>query len=315
MKIAVFGQAAFGKDVSVAASDAGHEIVGVYAPPEGRRPDPLAEEAVARGWQLFRHRRFRSKGRAIPERVDEHRALGAELNLMPFATVFLPSEILDAPEHGSLCFHPSLLPAYRGGAALAWQIILGAEKTGVTVFRPDEGVDTGPIVIQLEAGVISPKETAASLYFDKLYPLGVRAMMQAVASVADGTTRFTAQTELGASFQGLVGEPESRIDWSLSGAAVDRLIRGCDPQPGAHTRLAEQTLRLFGSDFTPGPGSPAASGEEPSDGAPGTILAVEDGRLIIAVVGGRISLAKGKLADGKKVAARELPVAAGTQLG
>lgn len=311
MKIAVFGQAAFGKDVTVSVAAAGHEIVAVYAPPEGKRPDPLAEEATARGWPLFRHRRFRSQGRAISERVAEHAALGADLNLMPFTTVFLPPEILDAPEHGSLCFHPSLLPAYRGGAALAWQIILGAEQTGVTVFRPDEGVDTGPIVIQRRAADISPTDTTASLYFDKLYPLGVEAMLQAVAAVADGTAQYSAQTERGASFQGLVGDPEARIDWSRPGAEVDRLIRGCDPQPGAHTRLADESLRLFGSEFSE---APSATDPQMPDAVPGTILAVEGGRLVVAVVGGRISLAKAKLAGGKKLAAAELPLAAGTQL-
>ncbi len=305
MKIAVFGQAAFGRDVVVAVAEAGHEIVGVYAPPEGRRPDPLAEEAVARGWPLFRHRRFRSKGNAIPELVEEYRALGAELNLMPFTTVILPPEIVDAPDCGSLCFHPSLLPAFRGGAALAWQIILGAERTGVTVFRPDEGVDTGPIVVQRGGIEISSTDTTASLYFDKLYPLGVEAMLEAVAAVAGGTARFEVQAELGASSQGLVGDPEAQIDWSRPGVEVDRLIRGCDPQPGAHTRAGEEIVRLFGCEFVAG-----ASQE-----APGTVLAVESGRLCIAAVGGRISLAKGKIGDGKKLAAAELPLAGGTRLG
>jgi methionyl-tRNA formyltransferase len=304
MKIAVFGQAAFGRDVVLAVADAGHEIVGVYAPPEGARPDPLAEAAGERGWPLFRRRRFRSKGRAIPELVEEHRRLGAELNLMPFTTVILPPEIVEAPEHGSLCFHPSLLPAFRGGAALAWQIIMGAEKTGVTVFRPDEGVDTGPVVVQRGGIEISPTDTTATLYFDKLYPLGVSAMLDAVAAVADGTARFEAQNEVGASFQGLVGDPEARIDWSRPGIEVDRLIRGCDPQPGAHTLVAGESLRLFGSEFS----------ARACDEAPGTVLGLSKGRLEIAVAGGRLAVAKGKRADGKKLVAEELSLAVGTQL-
>jgi methionyl-tRNA formyltransferase len=304
MKIAVFGQAAFGKDVALAVADAGHEIVGVYAPPEGARPDPLAEVAGERGWTLFRHRRFRARGVAIPELVDEYRGLGAELNLMPFTTVILPPEIVEAPEHGSLCFHPSLLPAFRGGAALAWQIIMGAEETGVTVFRPDEGVDTGPIVIQRSGVAVSPTDTTASLYFDKLYPLGVAAVLDAVAAVADGTARFEDQNEAGASFQGLVGDPEARIDWARPGREVDRLIRGCDPQPGAHALLAGETLRLFGSEFS----------ARTSDEAPGTVLGFAGGRLEIAVHGGRICIAKGKRADSKKLAAEEMSLPAGTLL-
>ena len=141
---------------------------------------------VRRRLRLLRHRRFRRKGQAIPELVQEYQSLDAELNVLPFTTVILPPEIVDAPRLGSLCFHPSLLPAYRGGNALAWQIILGATESGVTVFRPDEGVDTGPIVIQRGGVEIRPDDNTASLYFDRLYPLGVDAMAEAVASTPSG---------------------------------------------------------------------------------------------------------------------------------
>ena len=172
LRIALFGQAAFARDVLVGLLDAGHEIVAVYGPPDQGRPDPLVEEASTRGLALFRHRRFRRKGQAIPELVDEHRSLGADLNVLPFTTVILPPEIVEAPPRGSLCFHPSLLPRFRGGAALAWQIILGEEESGVTVFQPDAGVDTGPIVVQRGGVRIDPTDTAASLYFQKLYHCG-----------------------------------------------------------------------------------------------------------------------------------------------
>src|SRR5690606_27394525 len=188
-RIALFGQAAFAKDVLVRLLEAGHELVGVYAPPAGPRPDPLAEEAEKRGLRLFRYKAFRRQGRAIGDRVEEYLTLGAELNVMPYTTVFLPPEITDAAPLGSLCFHPSLLPAFRGGAAIPWQIILGATRTGVTVFQPDEGVDTGPIVVQKGGVVIEPTDTAATLYFSKLYPLGVEAMLEAVAAVDRGTAR------------------------------------------------------------------------------------------------------------------------------
>src|SRR3990172_4338602 len=119
LKLALFGQAPFGRDVLLRLLAAGHEVVGVYAPPAGPRPDPLAVAAEERALPLFRHRRFRSQGKAIPELVAEHRALGADLNVLAFVTVILPAEIVDAPPHASLCFHPSLLPRFRGGNALA----------------------------------------------------------------------------------------------------------------------------------------------------------------------------------------------------
>lgn len=295
MKIAFFGQAPFGKDCLVRILEAGHEVVGVYAPPEGARPDPLAEEAEERGLPLIRHKAFRRKGEAIPARVEEHAALGAELNLLAFVTVILPPEIVDAPPHGSLCFHPSLLPEYRGGNALAWQIMLGAKESGVTVFRPDAGVDTGPIVVQKGPVPIGPADTQASLYFDKLYALGVDAVAEAVDAVADGSAVYVPQDEARASHQGLVTDADARIDWSRDAAHLDRQVRGCDPSPGAWAERNGQTLRLFGGRLEPA-----------REGSPGEVVALEDGRAIVAAAGGCLSIERVKAEGGKKLPAGEL---------
>lgn len=303
LRIAVFGQAAFGRDVLQGLTKVGHEIVGVYAPPAGARPDPLAEEAEAQGLPLFRHKRFRRKGAAIPELVDEYRDLGAELNIMPFTTVILPSEIVDAPAHGSLCFHPSLLPRFRGGAAIPWQIILGERETGVTVFRPDEGVDTGPILVQHGGVEIEASDNAATLYFSKLYPLGLEAMAEAVASVDAGSAQFRIQDESAATFQGLVDDEAARIDWEQDATAIDRLIRGCDPQPGAHTKIGAETLRLY--DCRVGPAV---------EGLPGQVTASVDGRLEIAARGGTLSIGKARLGRASKGAAGECGIDAGARL-
>ncbi len=305
LRIAVFGQAAFGRDVLEGLLEAGHEIAGVYAPPEGARPDPLAEEANKRGLPLFRHKRFRRKGEAIPELVEEYKGLGANLNVMPFTTVILPPEIVDAPEHGSLCFHPSLLPRFRGGAAIPWQIILGERETGVTVFQPDAGVDTGPILVQRGGVEIGPEDNAATLYFQKLYPLGLEAMAEAVAAVAGGSPQYRTQDESQATFQGLVNDEAAAIDWSRSAVELDRLVRGCDPQPGALTRCGEDSLRLYDARVAEGEAGAAA----------GSVVAVEDGRLLIATGSGRISVGKIRLGGSGKVAAGEGPIRAGQQLG
>jgi methionyl-tRNA formyltransferase len=307
MRIAIFGQAPFGRDVTAGLAEAGHEIVGVYAPPEGRRPDPLAELASERGWPLLRHRRFRRQGAAIPELVEEYRAFGAELNVMPFTTVILPPEIVDAPAHGSLCFHPSKLPAHRGGSAIPWQIILGATETAATVFRPDEGVDTGPIVVQKAGIPIERTDTAASLYFDKLYPAGVAAMLEAVAAVADGTAVFTPQTEAGASHEPLLADEHARIDWAAPAATVDRLVRGCDPNPGAWATLGDRTVRLFGARLE------AATPDE--RGAPaGQLLGFDGTGARIALAGGTLCVAKLRVDDAPKQPAAETGLEPGTQL-
>lgn len=309
LRIAIFGQAPFGRDVAVRLVEAGHDIVYVHVPPDRPgRVDPLAAEATERGWPLTRHKAFRRKGEPIGDRVAEFVAANADLNVMPFTTVILPPEIVDAPRLGSLCFHPSLLPAYRGGNALAWQIILGAEESGVTVFRPDDGVDTGPIVIQRGGVKIEPTDNTVSLYFDRLYPMGVDAMAEAVSRVADGTATFTVQDEAGASFQGLVDDEVARIDWARPGEELDRLIRGCDPSPGALTAFNGQPLRLFGCSL-----ERRGHGE-----APGRVLASggEPARLRVAAAGGTVlAIEKLKLGDGKKGAAVDAGIAAGARLG
>ena len=304
LRIALFGQAAFGRDVLLRIQEKGHEIAAVYAPPDAGRPDPLAEEAAARGLRLLRHRVFRRRGEAIPELVSEYRALRPELNVLAFVTAILPPQIVDFPPKGSLCFHPSLLPRFRGGAALAWQIMQGERESGVSVFRPDSGVDTGPLVVQKRGVAIRGTDTAASLYFERLYPLGVEALVEAVELIAAGRARFVPQDDSRSSFQGLVGDAEARIDWARSAGEIDRQIRGCDPQPGAWASLGAERVRLF--DCRLERGRPAAP--------PGTLLELAAGRLAIAARGGRLSIGRLRRGDGPKQAADQAGIPAGARL-
>lgn len=307
LRIALFGQAPFGRDVAVQLAEKGHDMVAVHVPPDGGgRADPLAEEAGERGWPLFRHRAYRRAGEALPQRIEEYSAHGAELNVLAFTTAILPPQIVEGAPLGSLCFHPSLLPAFRGGSALAWQIILGAQETGVTVFRPDEGVDTGPIVVQRGGVPIGPEDTAASLYFDRLYPLGVEALVEAVEAVAGGTAEFTPQSEKGASFQGLIDDTAARLDWSESGDQLDRRVRGCDPQPGAWAEFRGKRLRLYGGSL-----ETARHGEPP-----GTVLAPDaEARLRVAAGEGHVlRVTRVRLDGGPKVAAADAEIEPGEVL-
>ncbi|MEN8182215.1 MAG: methionyl-tRNA formyltransferase [Myxococcota bacterium] len=304
LRIALFGQAAFAREVLAGLADAGHEIVGVFAPPDGARPEPLADEAEARGLRLFRHPRFRRRGEAIPELVNEYLRLGADLNVLPFTTVILPPEIVEAPRFGSLCFHPSLLPRFRGGAALAWQIILGERESGVTIFQPDAGIDTGPIVVQRGGVGIEPTDTAGSLYFRALYALGIEAMLAAVDLVAESRAKPVAQDESCATFQGLVDDEVARLDWSRSAVELDRLVRGCDPQPGAHARREGEVVRLYDCRLGSGEGSEL----------PGTLLDFREGRLVMAARGGRLEVGRVRLGSGGKVPAEGSGLRVGERL-
>lgn len=294
MRLVMFGQAMFGRDVMVRLIDSGHDVRAVYAPPETGRPDPLAVEADSRGIRLLRHKYFRRNGKAIPERVTEYKKFDAELNVMAYVTVFLPEEITDGPRHKSICFHPSILPAFRGGAAIPWQIILGATEVGVSVFRPDEGVDTGPVVVQRRGVEVLPSDTAASLYFDKLYPLGIEAMVEAVEAIFTRSAEFKIQAEEGASHQGLIGDEESRIDWERPAEEIDRLVRGCDPQPGAWAEYGGGRVRCFGSALEATEGS-----------RPGEVLAVDETGILVSASGGGLRFSKLRRGEGAKVPALE----------
>jgi methionyl-tRNA formyltransferase len=294
MKLALFGQAAFGRDCLERLRADGHEVVGVFTPPDAGRPDPLGARAEELGLRVIRRRHFRTKaGRAIPEAVAEYAGLGAELNVLAFVTAFLPREITDAPRRGSLCFHPSLLPKYRGGAALAWQIILGETESGVTVFVPDAGVDTGPIAVQKGGVAIAPDETAGTLYFRKLYPLGLDAIAEAVRLVETGAARPRPQDESRASFQGLVDDAVARIDVTRPASEIDRLVRGCDPQPGAFVSFRGAPVRLFDTSF-----DGTATAERP-----GTVLAIDDSGVRIALRGGVLRVARVRADAAKEPAA------------
>ena len=297
LRLALFGQALFGREVTERLAALGHEIAGVWTPPEGSRPDPLATLAREREWPLFFHRYFRRKGEAIAEIVDEYRAVSADLNVLPFTTAILPPEIAQHPRHGSICFHPSLLPAYRGGAALSWQIIQGEQESGVSVFKLGDHVDGGPLLVQRGGVEISPTDTMASLYFEKLYPLGVEAMVEAVQALAQDRACFTPQGTEGASRQGLITDETARIDWSLPAHRIDRLLRGCDPAPGATTMLGDRQVRLFGASLVAN-GEPAMQ-DGPS--LPGTVLRFRDGAMEIATVDGVLRVSRIAIDGGKKL--------------
>src|SRR5262245_29640541 len=292
LRIALFGQAAFGVDTLDRLRANGHEIAGVFGPPDGARPDPLAARALELGLPLVRRKFYRRRsGEAIQAALDEHRALGAELNVLASVQVFLPRALTDAPKHKSLCFHPSLLPRFRGGAALQWQIILGEPESGVSIFVPDEGADTGPVVVQKGGVAISARETTASLFFEKLHPLGVEALVEAVELVASGRAKPEAQDESRATHQGLVDDAVAAVRLDKPAAELDRLVRGCDPQPGAFVRLAGKPVRLFDAAL-----GPAVTG------TPGSVAEVGADGLAIALRGGSLRVKRVRADAGKEAA-------------
>jgi methionyl-tRNA formyltransferase len=295
LRIALFGQAPVAVDCLDRLLADGHTLAGVFAPPDTGRPDPLAQRAKQLGLPLFQRRYFQTReGRPIAAAVAEHRSLGADLNVMASLTSFVPAEICDAPRFRSICFHPSLLPRYRGGNALQWQIIHGERETGVSIFVPDRGVDTGPIVVQRGGVEIASRDTTATLFFEKLAPLGAEALAEAVRAIDAGRAEPRVQDETLASFQGLVDEAAAGIDLGRPGADIDRLVRGCDPQPGAWLRWKGAPLRLFGVELGP-----------PDGGLPGQVLAIDAQGLRLALRGATLLVSRVR-SDGAKEPAAEV---------
>jgi methionyl-tRNA formyltransferase len=303
MRIALFGQAPLAVDVLDRLLTDGHEIAAVYAPPDTGRPDALAERAQAVNVRLIRRRYFQKKsGEPIPAALEEFLDLDAELNVLASMTSFLPRAIVDGPRHRSICFHPSLLPRYRGGNAMQWQIILGERESGVTVFIPDDGVDTGPIVVQKGGVSIDDTDTTGSLFFKKLYPLGVDALTEAVARIASGLEQPTPQDESQATHQGLVDETAAAVRLGASVADASRLVRGCDPQPGAFVRVRGERVRLYDASVREG------------EGEPGTIVSLDDHGIGIAFGNGILQCGRVR-ADAGKESAQEWAVRSGVAVG
>lgn len=300
-KILLFGQAQFGQKVFEELLARGHEITAVCPPPdvEGRPADPLKAAALEKGVRVVQRKSYRSDD-ALAE-VD---AASADLGVLAYVTQIVPSTILDAPRCGSICFHPSLLPAYRGGSAINWQIIEGVKTGGVTLFRPDDGIDEGPVYLQKHIE-IGADDTAGSFYYGKVFDAGVAATVECAELVLAGKAgKGAAQDESLATYEPLCRDEHGCVDWARSVMQVHNLIRGCDPSPGAHARAGDAVVKLYGSRIA----------SRRDRGAAGTVLAIGDAGVEVACAGGSVLLAKLGV-GGKKVPAAEAASALGLAVG
>ena len=213
---------------------------------------------------------------------------------MAFVTLFVPEEFLKVPTHGSIQYHPSLLPAYRGASAINWPIIKGETETGLSIFWPDNGLDTGDVLIQKKTP-ISPTDTLGTVYFDRLFPMGVDAMLEAVDLVKAGKAPRIKQDESQATYEGKCGPDNGRIDWGKPWQQIDRLIRGCNPAPGAWTTLDGKTVKIY--DAKPLP----ARDPKGIGGKLGEVVAVESDGFTVVCADGRFKITRVQPADGKKI--------------
>jgi methionyl-tRNA formyltransferase len=305
MKIAIIGQQDFGKAVLEAFLARGDTVTAVFCAPEkeGVRADALRAAAQEKGIKVHQFKSLRA-----PEAAQAMKDAGADIGIMAFVLQFAPQDFVNIPRHGTIQYHPSLLPKFRGPSSINWPIIKGETETGLSIFRPTDGLDEGAVILQKKTP-ISADDTLGTIYFDRLFPLGVSAMLEAADAVVAGKHTETVQDESQASYEGWCRTAEARIDWAKPVDQVYNLIRGCNPAPGAWTTHNGKKLQIFDARkvvFRRFADVPGKIGE---------VAALSAQSFTVTAQGGVIEVLKARFEDGKKAGGGEIAQAGGLRPG
>ena len=290
MRIVINGQQAFGKACLESILNEGKdEVVAVYTAPDvdGKPIDPIKKSALDAGLEVRQPSNFES-----PEILQELRSWNADLMLLAYVTIFVPEQARNIPKNGTICFHPSLLPLHRGPSSINWPIIWGANKTGLTIFWPDDGLDEGEVLLQKEVDIL-PDDTLGTVYFDKIFPLGVSATLEAIDLIRSGKAPKIPQDETKATYESWCRRANAEIDWSRSANEVYNLIRGCNPQPGAWTTYNGEEVQIFDCELTVG------------SGRFGRVCAIDDTSFTINSGLGGIRISRVRLGKSGKISSAE----------
>ena len=304
MRLIFMGSPAFSVPVLEALVAAGHEIVAVYTQPprpagrgKKQRPCPVHARALALTLDV-RHPASLKQA----EEQAAFSALRADAAVVVAYGLLLPQELLDAPTHGCLNIHASLLPRWRGAAPIHRAIMAGDRETGICIMQMEAGLDTGPVLYR-ETMSIAPDETTAALH-ERLSDLGARLIVQSLKDLSQLQAR--PQSSVGICYAQKSDKSEAQIDWSLPAEILDRQIRGLSPFPGAWAMLRGERVKFLGSALI--------SCEQPLASA-GTVL---DDDLGIACGSGALRITRlqraGKSAQSSAEFLRGTPVIAGEQL-
>ena len=298
MRLIVMGQQAFGKDCLAKILDAGtDEVVAVYCEPDrGDKVDPIKEFALEQGLPVEQPADFKEQ-----TALDKLASFDADLMVMAFVNVFVPEAARDTPKMGSICFHPSLLPKYRGPSAVNWPIIMGDTKSGFSWFYPSDGLDEGDSLLQWECD-LGPDDTVIDLYFKKIYQAGVDSVLQVCDLFRAGNPPHIVPDEAEASYERRCVKKHARIDWNKPVAQVYNLIRGTNPAPGAWTTLNGGEVGIFDCERVAG------------DGISSRIMDISDDGVTIQCVGGRIRIKRVRPAGQGKIPASEWAASAGLEV-
>ncbi len=309
MRIALIGSQDFGKAALEAFLKRGDEVVAVFCPPDNpksSKPEVLKEATIALGLKPLQFASLKS-----PEAAQALADSKAEIGVMAYVLQFVPQEFVQIPKFGMIQYHPSLLPRYRGPSAINWAIALGETKTGLTIFRPSDGLDEGAVILQKEVA-IGPNDSLGKVYFDHLFPLGIAALMEAADLVVAGKHSEQIQDESQANYEGWFDQAATRIYWTSHLQGIYDLIRAANPAPGAWTSFGGEKITIFDA------AKHVTQTYSAVRGKPGVITEMGPQSIFIACHGGEIEVLKAKsakVANGSKVSGAELAAGLGLQLG
>jgi methionyl-tRNA formyltransferase len=281
----------------------------VFCAPEkdGARPDALRAAAQEHGVKVHQFKSLRA-----PEAIQAMKDADADIGIMAFVLQFAPQELVAIPRHGTIQYHPSLLPKFRGPSSINWPIIKGEFETGLTIFRPSDGLDEGAVILQKKTP-ISADDTLGTIYFDRLFPLGVSAMLEAADLVVAGKHKEVRQDESQASYEGWCRTAEAKIDWAKPIDHVFNLIRGCNPAPGAWTTHNGKKLQIFDARKIVFRRFADVAGKI------GEVTDISAQSFKVTAQGGMVEVLKARFEDGKKLVGGEIAqtggIGAGSVLG
>jgi methionyl-tRNA formyltransferase len=299
LRIAFAGTPDFALPALEALAASPHQLVGVLTQPDrpaGRGRSLHASAVKRRALEL-------KVPLAQPARLHSEAERAAlrqwrpELLVVVAYGLILPSAVLELPRLGCLNIHASLLPRWRGAAPIQRAILAGDAVSGVTIMQLDAGLDTGPILAQ-QTVPIGADMTSGALH-DVLAHEGARRLLEVIAALEAGTAQPRAQPVAGVTYAAKISKREAAIDWTLPATQIARQVRGCNPWPVAETSMHGQQLRIWQAEALAASGSPG--GAVPS----GTVIGLDDGRLLVACGEGRLAIERLQCAGRRVVSAAD----------
>jgi methionyl-tRNA formyltransferase len=245
MRVLFWGTPDFALPALRALGDEGHDVVGVVTQPDrpagrGRSVQASPVKRVADAEMIPVLQPERARGDAF---LAEIRALEPDISVVVAYGQILRPEVLSVPPRGSINIHASLLPELRGAAPIQWAVIRGYEESGVSIMQMEEGLDSGPVLMQV-VEPIRPDETGSDLAM-RLSEVGAEALVETLAFMESGGIDAVPQDHSRATYAPKLDRATAKLDWSLPAIELARWIRALDAQPGAWSLLGEQPVKLF----------------------------------------------------------------------